>query len=163
MKEKGKFIVALFVCAFVANLAACGFLGFEKVETTGENGNPEYEWTLNVEKGQENLESAKEAAAGVSAAVSVASPSAGTTFSVVMNGVLALVSGILGIVGIVQKTKNAGLLETGKQTTAAAGEIIANEDIQKFVETVKEIQTENGVREAVRASLTAEENIANKI
>lgn len=151
------FVAALF--AFVFALSACGFLGFEKVSTeTGES-----EWELNVDKGQENLDTAKDVAAGVSAAVSAASPSAGATLSVVANGVLALISGILGLVGIVQRNKNAGLLETVKQTTAAAGEIIADEDILKFVEKVKEIQTANGVRDAVKASLTDEENIANKI
>lgn len=139
---------------------SCSWLGIEK---TVNEETQQTEWTIDTEKGQANVAEAKKVADGAAATISTVSPSVGTTVSVIANGVLAIVGGILGVIGVAQRKKNDGLLETIKESAIAAASVLDDEDLKKFIEEIKKIQTANGVREYVRATLKDGENIAARL
>lgn len=153
-------IAIVLAAAFGTSLSACSWLGIEK---TVNEETQQTEWTIDTEKGQANVAEAKKVAEGAAAAVSTVSPSVGTTVSVVANGVLAIVGGVLGVIGVIQRKKNDGLLETIKESAIAAASVLDDEDLKKFIEEIKKIQTANGVREYVRATLKDGENIAARL
>ena len=62
-----------------------------------------------------------------------------------------------------QRKKNDGLLETIKESAIAAASVLDDEDLKKFIEEIKKIQTANGVREYVRSTLKDGENIAARL
>lgn len=159
-KQKLNAILAAAALVVATTFTGCGFLGIEKTlnEETGAA-----EWTLDVDKGQSNIAEAKTIASGTAATVSTFSPSAGEVISVICNGVLAILSGGLVVAGAIQRRKNDGLLETLKESAIAAANALDDEDLKKFIDEIKKIQTANGVRDYVRANLKDGENIAARL
>lgn len=147
------FICACALVALAISASGCSAENFGFVRTeTGET-----EWS--AESAQQGVENAQNTAAAVAAATGQTS----NPIYIALTAAFSLVSGGLGIAAKVQSAQKNKMLVALKETTLAAAEQIKSEngDVKKLISAVKEIQEQTGTRDSVKASLEANENIAN--
>lgn len=158
MYKNIKYTLACLTIASLLTLSGCSYLGFMEKTTYNEDGTTTTERVWDAEYAKYNADKTADMVEKAAGATGLS----GSVLSIVLNGVLAIVSGGLGIVAEWQRRDKNNLLSTLKTTVKAAGDILDNEKVEEFVDKVKEIQNENSTRSVVKNSLTTEENIAAK-